>query len=163
MVIATERPRHKQAGGCAVAPLRPYVRQPTTRRPGDLKPGVELQTPSGSAVTVSAVKTFMGEQDRRNLTISHTHTYYVVAKSTPLLVHNCDGYISWVPENANVSAGAAAYDAGAVGSRTGYAPALDYINADRSTLGSVKFDGFDKASGVLIDRKVSVTTFVKTY
>jgi hypothetical protein len=53
---------------------------------------------------------------------------------------------------------AAAYQAGAYGARsnalprTGQAPELD----------GVRFDGFDDSFGVLIDRKISVTTFEKS-
>ncbi|CAM5324129.1 hypothetical protein SCHAM137S_02039 [Streptomyces chartreusis] len=62
-----------------------------------------------------------------------------------------------------MSSTARAYDAAAAGSRTGVAPALQYYKAGENSLSHIKFDGFDAANGVLIDRKLSVTTFNKTY
>ncbi|MEV2202849.1 hypothetical protein AB0E11_23160 [Streptomyces fradiae] len=87
----------------------------------------------------------------------------MLAGATPVLVHNCDGDVSWVNENANMSSAARAYDAGAAGSRAGVAPALQYYKAGGNSLSQIKFDGFDAVNGVMIDRKVSVTTFNKTY
>ncbi|MEV1070229.1 hypothetical protein [Streptomyces sp. NPDC050263] len=87
----------------------------------------------------------------------------MLAGATPVLVHNCDGGVDWVNENANMSSAARAYDAGAAGSRAGVAPALQYYKAGGNRLSQIKFDGFDAANGVMIDRKVSVTTFNKTY
>jgi RHS repeat-associated protein len=56
----------------------------------DLKPGTStLVTPDGSTQTVTAVRTYAGAKDMRDLTIAQVHTYYVVAASTPVLVHNC--------------------------------------------------------------------------
>ena len=66
--------------------------------------------------------------------------------------------VTWVDESAAMSPRAADYQAGAFGARSnvltraGQAPRLD----------GVRFDGFDEANGVLIDRKLSVTTFQKS-
>jgi hypothetical protein len=35
----------------------------------------------------------------RDLTVDTTHTYYVVAGDTPVLVHNCGGAYDWAPGN----------------------------------------------------------------
>jgi hypothetical protein len=40
---------------------------------------------------VTAVRTWTGLQRMHDLTISDTHTYYVLAGTTPVLVHNSDG------------------------------------------------------------------------
>jgi hypothetical protein len=38
---------------------------------------------------VVSVKTWTGLHDMRDLTVAHLHTYYVLAGTTPVLVHNC--------------------------------------------------------------------------
>jgi RHS repeat-associated protein len=129
----------------------------------DLHPGDLLRLPDGTTTRIHAVRNFTGHVITYNLTVSDLHTYYVVAGATSVLVHNCDGDVIWVNENANMSSAARAYDAGAAGSRPGVAPALQYYKAGGNSLSLIKFDGFDAANGVMIDRKVSVTTFNKTY
>ena len=49
-----------------------------------------LTTPGGDQVEVVAVDNFTGLQDMYNLTVDDTHTYYVLAGTTPVLVHNCN-------------------------------------------------------------------------
>ena len=56
----------------------------------NLKPGDVLQTPTGTA-EVTTVHLFHANTVTYDLTIGDLHTYYVVAGSTPVLVHNC-GY-----------------------------------------------------------------------
>lgn len=58
----------------------------------DLRPGDRLLTPTGATATVSAVRTFTASQVMYNLTIADTHTYYVIAGNTPVLVHNDGGW-----------------------------------------------------------------------
>ena len=48
-----------------------------------------LTTPDGTPITVQTVTNHTGTRDMYNLTVDHTHTYYVVAGTTPVLVHNC--------------------------------------------------------------------------
>ena len=56
-----------------------------------LRPGVStLLTADGQTVTVTAVSSQPGDQLMRDLTVADTHTYYVVAGDTPVLVHNCN-------------------------------------------------------------------------
>jgi hypothetical protein len=58
----------------------------------DLQPGVStLISPDGAVQTVAAVDNFTGAQNMYNLTVADTHTYYVLAGNTPVLVHNCGG------------------------------------------------------------------------
>ncbi|WP_308311355.1 polymorphic toxin-type HINT domain-containing protein [Streptomyces sp. D2-8] len=131
---------------------------------GELKPGQWLQTSSGTWVQVGAVKAWTAAGATvHNLTVTDAHTFYVLAGAEPLLTHNCDGTVYWVNENAHMSPEARAYDDGAAGSRAGLAPALQYYLPGRSSLSQVKFDGFDASNGVLIDRKLAVTTRNKTY
>ncbi|WP_433089088.1 polymorphic toxin-type HINT domain-containing protein [Dactylosporangium sp. CA-052675] len=58
---------------------------------GDLTAGA---TQDGSAKTSSeivAVRNYVGSRDMYDLTVADVHTYYVVAGTTPVLVHNCNG------------------------------------------------------------------------
>ncbi|MFD1667482.1 polymorphic toxin-type HINT domain-containing protein, partial [Streptomyces calvus] len=130
---------------------------------GDLKPGQWLQTSEGAWFRIDTVTRWTAEAKVHNLTVTDVHTYYVRAGSQTLLNHNCDGDVHWVKENAHMSPQARAYDDGATGSRPGLAPALQYYMSGRNSLSQVKFDGFDAANGVLIDRKLAVTTRNKTY
>ncbi len=55
----------------------------------DLKPGMWLRTSAGTYVQVSATKHWSTQQQRvHNLTIANTHTYYVLAGNSSVLVHN---------------------------------------------------------------------------
>jgi hypothetical protein len=74
---------------------------------GDLLPGYWLATSAGTLVQITAIQHDHRQQTVHNLTVADTHTYYVVAGSTDLLVHNCGGAaprpassaVSWPPNN----------------------------------------------------------------
>ncbi|MFE3270833.1 AHH domain-containing protein [Streptomyces sp. NPDC059215] len=55
----------------------------------DLKSGDVLQTPTGTA-TVLVVRLYHARTTTYDLTIGDLHTYYVLAGTTPVLVHNSD-------------------------------------------------------------------------
>ena len=56
----------------------------------DLRPGQWLQTGSGTWVQITAVERWTTPRVTvHNLTVANTHTYYVVAGTTSVLVHNC--------------------------------------------------------------------------
>ncbi|WP_146259267.1 RHS repeat-associated core domain-containing protein [Streptomyces tateyamensis] len=57
---------------------------------GDLKPGMILHS-SGRQLTVLSVGHFQGRHQTFDLTVANTHSYYVLAGSAPVLVHNCNG------------------------------------------------------------------------
>jgi len=57
---------------------------------GHLKPGMQLHTASGLAVAISAVRIWHRQHLTHDLTVAVTHTYYVLAGTTPILVHNCN-------------------------------------------------------------------------
>lgn len=58
----------------------------------DLRAGERLRTSAGSDVRVTAVKRWTSRGATvHNLTVSNTHTYYVVAANAPVLVHNSCG------------------------------------------------------------------------
>nr|GID81243.1 hypothetical protein Ade03nite_01670 [Actinoplanes derwentensis] len=57
---------------------------------GDLEPGKStLLTADGATVHVTAVRTFTGAKRMLDLTVDVIHTYYVLAGTEPVLVHNC--------------------------------------------------------------------------
>jgi hypothetical protein len=57
----------------------------------ELAPGDHLATTAGGvAITVARVYLFDSIQEMDNLTVDVLHTYYVLAGTTPVLVHNCN-------------------------------------------------------------------------
>ncbi|GAA1999456.1 polymorphic toxin-type HINT domain-containing protein [Catenulispora subtropica] len=59
----------------------------------DLKAGERLQSTDGTVVTVRAVRNYTSHMTTYDLTVDGVHTYYVVAGTTPVLVHNCGGWL----------------------------------------------------------------------
>ncbi|MGV9214922.1 polymorphic toxin-type HINT domain-containing protein [Micromonospora sp. RB23] len=55
---------------------------------GELRVGSMVRTASGEAARVTGVRTFPGRQVMHNLTVAGSHTYYVLAGTTSVLVHN---------------------------------------------------------------------------
>ncbi|MER7179480.1 polymorphic toxin-type HINT domain-containing protein, partial [Streptomyces hyaluromycini] len=55
---------------------------------GDLSPGQTLRTSSGETVTVVGVHRYQRLHSAYNLSVADIHTYYVLAGTTPVLVHN---------------------------------------------------------------------------
>ncbi|WP_394427256.1 polymorphic toxin-type HINT domain-containing protein [Streptomyces sp. SGAir0957] len=67
---------------------------PSTHRwtdAGDLRRGQTLRTATGATVRVLSVHRFHRPHSAYNLTVEDVHTYYVLAGSTPVLVHNTNG------------------------------------------------------------------------
>ncbi|GAA0541797.1 hypothetical protein GCM10010172_24000 [Paractinoplanes ferrugineus] len=58
---------------------------------GDLTEGDSLRSTDGTSITVLSVNNFTDAQTMYDLTIKDVHTYYVLAGTTPVLVHNCGG------------------------------------------------------------------------
>ncbi|PZF99891.1 sugar-binding protein, partial [Micromonospora deserti] len=56
---------------------------------GDLQPTEWLRTASNERANVAKVHNYTGSQEMRDLTVADIHTYYVLAGTTPVLVHNC--------------------------------------------------------------------------
>ncbi|MFJ5780376.1 ricin-type beta-trefoil lectin domain protein [Streptomyces sp. NPDC093094] len=56
----------------------------------DIAPGMALRRPDGTTVTVTANRPFIKTAHTFNLTVDDLHTYYVLAGTTPVLVHNCN-------------------------------------------------------------------------
>jgi hypothetical protein len=57
----------------------------------DLAAGDQLGSPGGSRVTVGSVRRYTNSARTYNLTVDSVHTYFVLARTTPVLVHNCNG------------------------------------------------------------------------
>ncbi|WP_066953236.1 Hint domain-containing protein [Streptomyces lushanensis] len=57
---------------------------------GEITPGDELRTPSGTAMPVVAVAHHTQRRTTQDLTVAGIHTYYVLVGSAPALVHNQD-------------------------------------------------------------------------
>jgi RHS repeat-associated protein len=55
----------------------------------NLTTGHQLRTTTGDTATITTVHNHTARADMRDLTITDTHTYYVIAGNTPVLVHNC--------------------------------------------------------------------------
>ncbi|MFD7555500.1 polymorphic toxin-type HINT domain-containing protein [Streptomyces sp. NPDC059835] len=60
----------------------------------DLAPGSTLLTSEYKTVIVTANKPYTHHARTYNLTVDDIHTYYVLAGSTPILVHNCNGGVA---------------------------------------------------------------------
>ncbi|MFL6072525.1 MAG: polymorphic toxin-type HINT domain-containing protein [Mycobacteriales bacterium] len=82
------------SGGTLTATDHHPFWNPTTRHwtnATDLRPGDQLREPDGTLTTVTDTRTYTADLTAYNLTIDTTHTYYVEAGTTPVLVHNCSG------------------------------------------------------------------------
>ncbi len=55
----------------------------------DLRPGYVFETADHRSASVVAVREWTQQQQVYNLTVDEIHTYYVLAGTTPVLVHNC--------------------------------------------------------------------------
>ncbi|MFI5548036.1 polymorphic toxin-type HINT domain-containing protein [Streptomyces sp. NPDC051815] len=56
---------------------------------GEFTPGEQLRKPDGSTLTVQSTRTYPLAVTTHNLTVDDFHTYYVLAGTAPVLVHNC--------------------------------------------------------------------------
>lgn len=57
---------------------------------GEVKPGEQLRQPNGTPLTVQSRHNYPFAVTTHNLTVTDLHTYYVLAGTAPILVHNCD-------------------------------------------------------------------------
>lgn len=55
----------------------------------ELNVGDRLHAPDGTVITVLTVRNYHKRDVTYNLTVNDLHTYYVLAGTTPVLVHNC--------------------------------------------------------------------------
>jgi RHS repeat-associated protein len=67
---------------------------------GKLGTGELLRTSAGTYVQLTAVRSYQAQRVTYDLTVDKTHTYYVAAGGTPLLVHNCNlTYVTYTKTN----------------------------------------------------------------
>ncbi|MFE2540979.1 polymorphic toxin-type HINT domain-containing protein [Actinacidiphila glaucinigra] len=66
--------------------------------------GHALNTETGHHAIVTRVKVRLGDRDMYNLTVEDLHTYYVLAGTTPVLVHNCGPKLYRSPHKGNKAA-----------------------------------------------------------
>ncbi|WP_433270824.1 RHS repeat-associated core domain-containing protein [Actinosynnema sp. CS-041913] len=59
---------------------------------GDLKPGQRLTSADGTSPIVTANARYTHYEPVYDLTVAGVHTYYVLARATSILIHNCGGY-----------------------------------------------------------------------
>jgi hypothetical protein len=81
----------------------------------DLAPGMWLRTSAGTHVQIKAIKKWTAVQRVHNMTVADLHTYYVLAGTTPVLVHNsnCSNVLANADGFDNLSV-LAAHEEGAV-------------------------------------------------
>ncbi|MFD5430357.1 polymorphic toxin-type HINT domain-containing protein, partial [Streptomyces sp. NPDC127084] len=71
----------------------------------DLKAGDRLRTADGSLKELVGLRTWNRQARVHNLTVDDLHTYYVLAGSTPVLVHNEDDEDCLVPDGVHIVLG----------------------------------------------------------
>ncbi|TML31162.1 MAG: hypothetical protein E6G35_05040, partial [Actinobacteria bacterium] len=68
---------------------------------GTLHTGELLRTAAGTYVQVGTIRRYESHQATYDLTVDAIHTYYVIAGTTPVLVHNCGPDLSVRDDMAN--------------------------------------------------------------
>ncbi|MDJ0380140.1 polymorphic toxin-type HINT domain-containing protein [Streptomyces sp. G-G2] len=56
----------------------------------ELQPGMQVQTSTGARAQVTDIQRWQQQATVHNLTVTDAHTYYVLAGTTPILVHNAN-------------------------------------------------------------------------
>ncbi|WP_371479167.1 polymorphic toxin-type HINT domain-containing protein [Kitasatospora sp. NBC_00315] len=85
-------PRGPPAAAAVITSTHHHPYWSETRRQwvdaGELRSGEHLRRADGSTLTVQAVRNYAYAVTTHNLTVANLHTYYVLAGTTPVLVHN---------------------------------------------------------------------------
>jgi RHS repeat-associated protein len=103
---------------------------------GDLAATAQLSVGGGGAAVVIAVANFSRARDMYDLTVDTVHTFYVLAGTTPVLVHNC-GVGERAAELQN------ALPAGSQGRVTmGVGEGVDASGATRTVVGTSEANGY---------------------
>ena len=125
--------------GTIIATEHHLFYNPTTHtwtRADRLTPGQPLQEPNGTTAHVAATVIAFGHPQVHDLTIATTHTYYVVAGLTPVLVHNCQSIRPDEGPAGGSTAAAARYARDLLGNDAGRSHAT-YIGGINSETGEV--------------------------
>lgn len=84
---------HTATGDTTITSTQHHPYWDTTRHlwlnAATLHPGDHLHTPTGTPATVTHVRSYTAHLVTYNLTVNQLHTYYVLARVAPVLVHNC--------------------------------------------------------------------------
>jgi hypothetical protein len=84
---------HTAAGNQVISSTQHHPYWDDTRKQwvnaGDLKTGEKLQRLGGAQLTFVGLRNYTSHIVTYNLTVAQIHTYYVLAGTTPVLVHNC--------------------------------------------------------------------------
>jgi RHS repeat-associated protein len=138
---------------------------------GHLTPGHNLETARNTHVRIAAIHVVPGAADMYNLTVNQLHTYYVLAGTTPVLVHNCSApsirispaVSDWATKGAHIHVGSSEVRVfptgdGGVGFEglrmsNGMASARDVETARKAIMGSpeLRADLIDKARSAMAD------------
>ncbi|MFJ2506070.1 polymorphic toxin-type HINT domain-containing protein [Microbacterium sp. NPDC087592] len=86
---------------------------------GELRPGMWVQTSSGTWVQVTAIEHDHREQTVHNLTIDTTHTYSVYAGADAVVTHNCGTGATGSPRLPSQLSGGSATNSVYIGVRAG--------------------------------------------
>jgi len=71
-----------------------------------LHPGDKLLEPSGSTIKITSVRDYTADLTAYNLNVTGIHTYYALAGTTPVLVHNsCGPAPEAAPESPSIASG----------------------------------------------------------
>ena len=57
----------------------------------DVHVGDRLRSDTGAEIVVKKVRNWSGHHEMHDITVNHTHTFYVQAGGESILVHNCGG------------------------------------------------------------------------
>ncbi|WP_207944890.1 polymorphic toxin-type HINT domain-containing protein [Actinomadura rubrisoli] len=92
ITVDTDGPQGHQTGMVIATDNHPFWvgDQQRWMNAGELKPGMWLRTSAGTHIQITAIRAGVQERHVHNLTVNEDHTYYVLAGSAPVLVHNCD-------------------------------------------------------------------------
>ncbi|GAA4235731.1 hypothetical protein GCM10022254_43610 [Actinomadura meridiana] len=103
LTIATDHPGRGPPASLTTTATHPFydITQSAFVDAAHIKPGDKLQQPDGTTATVTKTRHYTTTQVTYDLTINGLHTYYVVAGTTPILVHNCDPvkYVTYTKTN----------------------------------------------------------------
>ncbi|MET9402687.1 polymorphic toxin-type HINT domain-containing protein, partial [Kitasatospora sp. NPDC002965] len=109
-----------------------------------LQPGQWLETSTGTWVQISTIRSHTAHQRVHNLTVSDLHTYYVLAGTTPVLVHNCEVALGWQREGKlDEWAGEAGFQTFSTLPKTAFAQAARKAIIDPNVTLHVNRAGFD--------------------
>ncbi|WP_446038218.1 polymorphic toxin-type HINT domain-containing protein [Streptomyces sp. SID1121] len=121
---------------------------------GDLERGMTLRTPAGDTVTVADTRHFEQRQRTHDLTVTGVHTYYVLAGTAPVLVHNCDGTatVTWDMDEGHAT----------ITVKPDGGPALETEQVIYAPEGTTDYTGFD-TSGQVVSEALGPNTRELTF